>query len=367
MSSYHSWVELDASVLKNNLRLIRKALNPATEIILVVKSRAYGHGMAEVVRWAWEEGVKWFVVSHLEEAMELRPVLPGANILLLGAVWPAELDHVIKESIIPVLVSHSQCVAMAREARQRNVRLRCHLKVDTGMGRFGLEWEKAAGQIVDLQRAGGLSIEGLCTHFASAGQKNKSFAQVQADRFCRVVEDCAQGGVTFPFRHMANSAAFISRPEWDMDGIRCGILAYGYGSKAGGARVQTTPFLQWKTRVVQVKRVPAGFTVGYLSTYSTPAETVLATINVGYADGYSRLLSNQGAVLIRGRRAPIVGRVSMNFTTVDAGVDSPVREGDEVVLIGKQGSEEVWADELARWCHTIPYEILTSIRAPHAS
>ena len=161
----------------------------------------------------------------------------------------------------------------------------------------------------------------------------------------------------------ANSAAFAGHPQWDLDGVRMGILSYGYGGRLMGLRTSTRPFLQWKTRVVQVKTVPAGFPVGYLSTHVTTATTRLATIDVGYSDGFSRLMSNKGCVLLGGCRAPVVGRVTMNFTTVDIGPQGGAREGDEVVLIGQQGSEAVWADELSRWCQTIPYEILTNIRS----
>ena len=174
---------------------------------------------------------------------------------------------------------------------------------------------------------------------------------------------CAANGLRVSYRHIANSAAFLAHPEWDLTAVRCGIIAYGYGARYEGARAPTKPFMQWKTRVIQVRHVPAGFPVSYLSTHVTQAPTVLATINVGYADGFARQLSNRGMVLLNGRRVPVVGRVTMNFTVLDAGSDSQVREGDEVVLMGEQGGESLWADELARWCKTIPYEILTSIRS----
>jgi alanine racemase len=230
------------------------------------------------------------------------------------------------------------------------------------MGRFGFDWPTAAQEILDLHRRGGVVIEGICTHFASAGRKGDDFAEEQARRFVTVIEACRVGGLQIPFRHVANSAAFNSRPDWDFEGVRCGILAYGYGGRPD-SRAQTRPFLQWKTTVVQVRSVPAQYPVGYLSTHRTERPTILATLNVGYADGFSRLLSNGGRVLIGGRRVPVVGRVSMNFTTVDVGSDAAVRSGDEVVLLGRQGDDAIGADELARWCKTIPYEILTSIRS----
>lgn len=358
----NTWIELDVSIFCDNLRRIRAALRSGADLILVIKARAYGHGLPLIARSAWECGVRRFIVSHLDEARELRQVLPGARILLLGAVTPEMIPFLIGRDITPVLIAPEQGRDMAEALVRSGQKMTCHVKVDTGMGRFGFDWHQAARQILELQGLGVLTIEGICTHFASAGRKGDEFAEEQARRFAAVVEACQAGGLKIPFRHISNSAAFHARSDWDYEGIRCGILAYGYGGRPG-SRVQTQPFLQWKTTVVQVRSVPAGYPVGYLSTHQTEHPTVLATLNVGYADGFSRLLSNGGRVLIGGRRVPVVGRVSMNFTTVDVGPAASVRAGDEAVLLGRQGSESIGADELARWCKTIPYEILTSIRS----
>jgi alanine racemase len=358
----NTWIELDVSIFCDNLRRIRAVANPSAELILVIKARAYGHGLPLIARSAWSCGVRCFIVSHLEEARELRQVLPGARILLLGAVTPEMIPFLIGREITPVLIAPEQGRTMAQTLGRSGQKMRCHVKVDTGMGRFGFDWPTAAQEILDLHRRGGVVIEGICTHFASAGRKGDDFAEEQARRFVTVIEACRVGGLQIPFRHVANSAAFNSRPDWDFEGVRCGILAYGYGGRPD-SRAQTRPFLQWKTTVVQVRSVPAQYPVGYLSTHRTERPTILATLNVGYADGFSRLLSNGGRVLIGGRRVPVVGRVSMNFTTVDVGSDAAVRSGDEVVLLGRQGDDAIGADELARWCKTIPYEILTSIRS----
>ncbi len=358
----NTWIELDIGVFRDNLDRIRAALRPGAQLILVVKARAYGHGLPLVARTAWDGGVRWFVVSHLDEARELRQVLPAARILLLGAVTPEMIPLLNGRRITPVLIAPEQGRAIAEILVRSGQTMGCHVKVDTGMGRFGFDWATAAREILELRRIGGLAIEGLCTHFASAGLRGDDFAAEQARRFEGVVEACRAGGLAVPFRHIANSAAFGSRPEWDYEGVRCGILAYGYGGRPGH-RAMTRPFLQWKTTVVQVRPVPAGFPVSYLSTHRTEAPTVLATLNVGYSDGFSRLLSNGGRVLLGGRRVPVVGRVTMNFTTVDAGPGASVRPGDEAVLLGRQGEEFIGADELARWCKTIPYEILTNIRS----
>ena len=359
----NAWVELDFGVLRGNLGALRAVLSPGTQIILVVKANAYGHGMAAVAREAVAGGVSWFLVSRMDEAVELRQSLPEGRILLLGAAWSCDLPELLANRITPVLVSEEQGRVLAAEARRLGAVLPCHAKIDTGMGRFGFAWEDAAAALARLRAEGGLAVEGVSMHFASAGRPNDPFAVLQEERFRQVVTECERLGFTGLFRHIANSAAFAGQPHWDLDGVRMGILGYGYGGRLMGLRVSTKPFLQWKTRIVQVKVVPAGFPVGYLSTHVTSAPTRLATIDVGYSDGFSRLMSNKGCVLLGGRRAPVVGRVSMNFTTVDVGPEGAVREGDEVVLIGQQGAEAVWADELARWCQTIPYEILTNIRS----
>jgi alanine racemase len=359
----NAWLELDFDVLCRNVAAMKAALEPATEIILVVKANAYGHGLVPVATRAFGCGVNWFLVARMDEARTLRAALPDVKILLLGAVWAQDIPEIISSRIIPVLVCPEQAATLAACAREAGLTVPCHVKIDTGMGRFGFPWEKAPELLADLQRGGGFDIRGVIMHFASAGKSGDAFATMQLERFQKVVTGCSKSGLDGLFKHVANSAAFAAHPEWDMDGVRVGILAYGYGGQRRDSRVQTRPFLQWKTRVLQVKRVPAGFPVGYLSTYITPEPTWLATIDVGYSDGLSRLMSNKGYLLVGGRRAKVVGRVTMNFTTLDVGPAGGVKVGDEVVLIGTQGSESLWADELARWCQTIPYEILTNIRS----
>ena len=358
----NAWIELDLDGLCRNLDATRAVLSPTSQVILVVKANAYGHGMTTIASKAFECGVRWFLVATLEEATMLREAVPQARILLLGAVWASDVPEIARLDIVPVLVDEAQALELAETARKLGLTLACHAKIDTGMGRLGLPWEGAASRLNDLRVRGGLDIKGLCTHFASAGRAGDAFASIQEARFRHVVDECGKRGFAGLFTHAANSAAFSSRPALDLDGVRLGILVYGYGGRAGTSRVETRPLLQWKTRVLQVKQVPAGFPVGYLSTHVTPSPTWLATIDVGYSDGYSRLMSNKGHVLVGGRRARVVGRVTMNFTTIDVGPQGGVQPGDEVVLIGTQKGESLWADEVARWCQTIPYEILTNIR-----
>lgn len=358
-----SWVEIDPGGLCANLESLRAALPKTTEPVLVVKANAYGHGAAQVAKLAASAGVKWFAVAYPHEAAVVRRAAPRARIVLLGPADPSEVVTLARLRVVPVVVDADHGRALAAEARKRRLRLSVHLKIDTGMGRLGFPWDGAAETIGPLFAEEGLRIDGICTHFARVESGAEDPARIQAERFSRIVEAAERAAGRRLFRHASSSRATLLHPEWDLDGVRPGILAYGYGASDAAGRIQTRPVLQWKTRVVQVRRVPAGTAVGYYGTYTTPAATTLAVIAAGYADGYLRTLSNRSHILIGGRRCRVVGRVSMNWITVDAGLYASVNPGDEAVLIGRQGNQEIWADELATLCRTIPYEILTGITA----
>jgi alanine racemase len=358
-----SWRELDLGILSENIGSVRRVLGPHTDLMFVVKSDAYGHGMEPVVRCAWDNGVRRFVVVEIGEAARLRKALPEAEILVMGPIWLADVRTVAEGGFAVALVSEGHGAGLAAAARAAGVRLRCHAKIDTGMGRLGFGWETAADALKRIVNGGGLVLEGIATHFASAAPADRGRADRQAQRFFSVVRECEEKGLPVAFRHISSSYPFVCDPAWDLNGIRLGILLYGYGPREGRG-VTTRPFLQWKARIIQVKEVPAGFPIGYDSTYSTVRATRIGTIGLGYADGYRRALSNKGRVIVRGRSCPVVGRVNMNWVTVDLGPDSEVREGDTAVLIGAEGGASVWADELADLCDTISYEILTGIRSP---
>lgn len=351
------------SVLDRNLRAIRQALAPRAALILVAKANAYGHGLTHVARQAARSGVRWFAVAYVSEALQVRAACEDAQIVVLGAVMPEDVRALLDYRVMPVIVDEDHGHALALAARAQGETLRAHLKVDTGMGRFGAQWQDAVGVYERLSREPGLEITGLCTHLASYEPRKSSLGSEQMERFFEIEAQISKKASAPIFRHVSGSRAFLYRADWDLDGVRAGIAAYGYGTSERGIRVATKPVLQWRTGVMQVKRVPAGFPVGYYSTHITPAPTTLATLAVGYVDGYHRALSNRGFVLIRGRRCAVVGRVSMNWITVDCGPDADVAPGDEAVLIGEQAGESIWADELARLAKTIPYEMLTSIHA----
>ena len=355
----HSWVEINLNRLRQNVHALRSSIPAETAVMLVVKADAYGHGLVPIARTAAEEGANWFAVAFLDEALKIRAVLPDVNILVLGLVLPEHVGELLEKRIFPIVTCLEHGLALAEAARVSGKILPVHLKVDTGMGRLGVPWDEVAATIQALSEVGGLELAGVCSHFARVEPDQPDHASAQAVKFSEALKYLPP----MAFKHLSSSRAALYFPGWDLDGVRQGIVLYGYGANDSKGRFQTKPILQWKSRVVQVKKVPADFAVGYYGTYRTEYPTQIATLAVGYADGYNRALSNKGDVLIGGRRCAVVGRVSMNWITVDVGPDAKVKVGDEAVLIGEQGEESIWADELSKICRTIPYEILTSINA----
>ena len=357
-----SWVEVDLNKLRGNAKAIRASLGGA-ELMAVIKSDAYGHGLEAVASALGRDGTSRFAVAYVAEAAAVRAAAPSAAlILVLGAANPAEVPQMLRDRIVPVVVSAEHARALSDAAVAAGGRLGVHVKLDTGMGRLGFVCPAEIEQAAAVARLPGLEVQGICTHFAMVEpEKKPTAAKGQAEKFRQAVPIVEAAAGRRLFRHMSSSRAALLLPECDQDAVRVGISLYGYGASETDKRFATVPVLSWKSRVMQVKPVPAGFAVGYYGSYRTPAATDLATISCGYADGYQRHLGNKGHVLIGGRRRPVVGRVSMNWISVDLGPGSGVRAGDEAVLIGEQGSERIWADELAKHCSTIPYEILTGI------
>lgn len=363
-----NWTELDVHQLRTNIRTIASLLRPEAMLIPVVKCNAYGHGMDTVARCAWEEGVRFFSVARIHEALALREQLPNARILMVAPLSPHDAIAAADAAVQTVIVDAAHARSLSK-AIQPGTPLECHAKIDSGMGRLGFPWKSAASEIRDSAALPGIALTGLCSHLATSDEADKTFAQTQTARFRQVADECAVQGLGDLFLHLSNSGGIATSSGWDFDGVRAGIALYGYPADEGKAAgteeriMPTLPCLQWKTRVLQVKRVPKGFSVSYGSTYRSTQCTQIATIDVGYADGYSRLLSNRADVLIGGRRCRVAGCVTMGLTTVDVGPDTPVHPGDEVVLIGRQDNLSIWADELASLCGTISYEVLTAIRS----
>ena len=268
---------------------------------------------------------------------------------MLGVAGPADVPRMLRDRITPVVVSAEQGRALSEAAVAAGGRLGVHVKLDTGMGRLGFVCPAEVGSAVEVVHMPGLEARGVCTHFAMVEPEKKPAAvRGPAEKFRQALPVIEAAAGRRLFRHMSSSRAALLLPECDQDAVRMGITLYGYGASEPDKRFATAPVLSWKSRVMQVKTVPAGFAVGYYASYKTSAPTDLATISCGYTDGYQRHLGNKGHVLIGGQRRPVVGRVSMNWISADLGPDSGVKAGDEVVLIGEQGSEVIPPQELAR-------------------
>ncbi len=371
-----TWVEIDLSAYRHNIAELRRIARPEAQLMAVVKANGYGHGGVEVARVALESGADYLGVARLPEAVELREAGISAPILIFGFTPPKEIDTLLDLDLTQAVFTRDTAEVLAAEASSRGKRVRVHIKVDTGMGRLGLladeprveeATDSAAhhrySEVVGVTGLPGLEVESLFTHFATADHADKTYADRQLHRFLELLDRLKQEGLEFPLNHAANSAALIDMPDSHLDMVRPGIATYGlYPSmEVDHERVQLRPVLEWKARIIQLKRVPAGFGVSYGITYETPRPTTLATVAVGYADGLNRGLSSRGQMLVGGRRVPIVGRICMDLTLLDVGEVPGVAEGDEVVILGRQGDEVLSADEMAATLNTINYEVVSTI------
>lgn len=368
------WAEIDLDAIGDNVRAIRSAVGMQPHIMAVVKANAYGHGAVAVAWASLQAGATWLGVARLEEAIALREAGLTAPILILGHCPPGCVPEALAWDIRLTVSSVREAREMASWASAAGGTLRLHLKVDTGMGRLGMlagpelggDLEDAVQEIAEIQGLAAIFLEGVFTHFACADSKDKSSANAQWRLYTRLLQALEDQGLPrITVRHAANSASIIDLPYTHLDLVRAGIMLYGlYPSpEVDHSAIRLTPAMSIKTRISYVKEVPAGFAVSYGSTYTTPAPTRIATVPVGYADGYSRLLSSQASMLVRGQRVPVVGRVCMDQTLLDVGQVPEAAHGDEVVVLGTQGNAQVSADELAEFTATINYEVVSTIMA----
>ncbi|WP_338828098.1 alanine racemase [Neomoorella thermoacetica] len=350
---------MDLSSIRHNFREIKKRLSPQVRFMAVIKADAYGHGAEQVARVTLEEGATYLGVATVEEALVLRQAGIKAPILLLSPPPPEAARLVVEKDIAAAIFSLPQAEALAREAFRQKKKAKVHIKVDTGMGRVGLRGAEEVVFFCRKIKEWPLFIEGIFTHFACADEVAKEKTVRQLDRFLGVIKRLENDALNIPLKHAANSAATLEYPPSHLDMVRVGIALYGYYPRPGACSVDLRPALTWKARITQVKHVPTGTPISYGWTYITSGEEIIATVAVGYADGYRRSLSNRGWVLVQGKKAPVVGRVCMDQLMIR--LEEEVATGSEVILLGRQGEETIMADEIASWLDTISYEILTSI------
>lgn len=333
-------------------------------VLAVVKARAYGHGLVSVSRHVLACGAHMLGVALVEEGRELREAGINAPVLVMGPVFPEQADAVAAWRLTPALSNSRVARALADAARKCSLPLAVHVKIDTGMGRTGVSPEAAPGLIQELMALEGIVVEGLMTHFADADLRDKAFAAQQMGRFEKLLGGLADRGIAIPLRHAANSAAILDYQRALFTMVRPGLMLYGYDPVEGTASAaDLQPVLSLVTKIFLLKQLPAGTPVSYGRTFVTKRKSLIATIPIGYADGYSRSLSNCGEALVRGVRVPVAGRVCMDMTMLDVTDVPGVREGDEVVLIGSSGSDRITAADLAAKTGTIPYEVLCGISA----
>jgi alanine racemase len=353
---------IDHEALRSNLRQIRDKVGSCVKILCMVKANGYGHGATEISPTLARAGADAFGVATLEEAVQLREAGIQAPLIVLAGVFPAQLDTFVEHKLTPVVHDLISLKALDRESSRRQVQLKVHLKVDTGMGRLGFLAAEADQWIAAIKQAESLHIQGVFSHFSHAESVQGDYTQKQLEIFKRVLGQLRSADVIPDLVHLANSAATITLPAAYFDMVRPGLMLYGvYPSPNMKEQINLKPVLSWKTKILQLKNVPSGTSVSYGQTYVTERESLIATLPIGYADGYPRFLSNRGEALVRGQRARIAGRVCMDLTMIDVTDIRNVRQGDEVVLLGRQGGAEISADEIAAWANTISYEILTSI------
>ena len=376
MPTRPTWAEVSLPTLVNNYRLIRAFVAPHATVCAVVKCDAYGHGAVECARALETAGASWFGVTSADEGIELRRAGIRGRILLMSGIWRGEADAVVEHHLTPAVWSDEQISDLNSAAEKlRRERFPVHIEVDTGMGRQGVSAANLGYVLEAARKAKSICIEGLHSHLASSEVVDAPDLEEQLAAYQRVLEQLSAAQIRPACLHLANSAAVVSRKDsWHRLGqsvalVRPGISIYGYylpfvtatGASAQIQQPPVVPVLSWKTRIIDIRHVETGQGVGYNLTFVASAPSRIATLAVGYGDGLSRALSNRGQVLIRGEFASIVGKISMDVTTVDITRIPGTQIGDEAILIGEQGGRKITAADLAGQTQTIAYEVLCNL------
>ena len=358
------YAEISLEAIGHNIREVKKRLPEGVKLLGVVKANAYGHGAVPVASYL-ENQVDYFATATIEEAIELRENGISAPILILGYVSPSQYSDLVEYDITQTIDSYAQALALEKEAARQNRKAKAHLAVDTGMTRIGFQVTEhdadEAAKIADLPH---IELEGMFTHFSCADQEDKTYCSVQMEKYDKMTALLAERGVTIPLRHICNSAGIMEFDDHRFEMVRSGIITYGIypSEEVKKERLDLIPALSWKSHVIHVKEVGPGIGVSYGATYVTEKPmTRIATVSAGYADGYPRALSNQGYVLIHGKKAPIIGRICMDQMMVDVTDIPDVQVEDIVTLVGTDGDETITIEEIANPAARFDYEMLCDI------
>ena len=357
-----AWVEIDRQRLRRNFDIIFRDKPAGLKVLSVVKDQAYGHGAVAVARAAIEAGASFLGVVTLDEAIELRENGIEAPILLFGERMPEELPVCVQYRLTCCVNDRATAEELAGLVRQQNRAVPVHVEIDTGMSRYGIRWERAAAVVRDIAATPGLVVEGIMSHFAQSDESDKSYAMLQLERFRHVLSELEKSGLRIPIRHMCNTGGYLDLPMAHFDMVRMGILPLGvYPSQVCRRIPGLEPVMSVKTRIAAIRDIREGDKVGYGMRYTAPGPRRIAILPLGYGDGYPRV-RNAGHVLIHGRRASIVGGNAMDAMMVDVTDIPGVQPWDEVVIMGRQGEEEISVHEIARLKGSVSYDILAGWR-----
>lgn len=356
------WVAIEEAALRENMRGIKALVGPQRKVMAVVKAEAYGHGAVRVAKLAVQEGLDWLGVATPEEGIALRQAGLQANILVFAPCLPTQAAVYFTHDLVPTVTTPESAVALSQEAVRRQREIRVHIKVDTGMGRIGFSPTQAGAEIEQIRALPNLIVEGLYSHFATADAADLSYARQQLATFTHLVRELETRSIEIPLKHLASSGGILNLPESYFDLVRPGLILYGmYPSPwCNREQLKLKPAFRLKSQVTFVKRAPAGTGISYGQRYHTKEATTIATLPLGYADGWCRNLSGKAHVLINGEFYPVVGTICMDQCMVDVG-DAPVQVGDEVVLIGEQKGKLITVEEVAALLGTINYEVVCQI------
>jgi alanine racemase len=361
-SSHTTYATIDLSALGHNLSRIQERLSKQCSVMAVVKANAYGHGAVETSRALIRSGISQLAVASVHEGMALREAGITAEILVLVDLFDEHIKDLLAYRLTPVITEQRLLPALAKAAEAGNQSFPIHLKIDTGMGRLGFSPDDILTLFDALPAWKSLRVEGLMTHLADSDGENPGHSERQLQIFRNLLEQLERRRVHVPLVHAANSAAIVRFPQSHFSLVRPGIMLYGYHTLPKDVpNPELKPALSLRTTVMQLRTIKPGDSVSYNRTFVAKKTSNIAVLPIGYADGYNRRLSNKGFVLIDGKRAPIVGLVCMDMTMVDVTDIASVRVGDGVTLIGRESQDAIWADDIAEWTGTIPYEILCAI------
>lgn len=359
------WKEIKLDAVKNNVKNIRGLLKDGVRLLAVIKADAYGHGAVEVAKsLLFDGGADYFGVATYGEAEQLRRAGINTPVLILGAVFDDEYAELVKDDITLTVFDFDTAKKLSDTAKKLGKTAKIHIKIDTGMARIGfLPSEDAVEEIIKISKLDGIEIEGMFSHFAKADEADKMPTRVQFEKFMFIKNELLKKGIKIPICHICNSAGIIDFPEYHLDMVRSGIITYGYypSDFVNKDALKLESAMSFKSRVVHIKTVEKGTSVSYGGTFTAKEKMKIATVSAGYADGYSRLLSNKADVIINGVRCRVLGRVCMDQLMIDATHLKNINLGDEVILFGKSGNNKVTVEETAEIMGTINYEVMCGL------